>query len=174
MFGALTGVLLWLSSLGGGWLENWVTYRRLPEALRHHRLERLSGFVAHHSAGIGGNVVLGALFGMAPNVGRFFGVPLDSRHITISCGMLVFAACSTGIGSITLAACAGIVLLGLLNFGVSFVLALTVAFRARDVTSRERMGLLVSVARSFVRRPGRFFYPPYGRAITAPVATPEH
>ncbi|MCU1283240.1 MAG: Site-specific recombinase, partial [bacterium] len=27
-FAALTGVLLWMSSLGAGWLENWVTYRR--------------------------------------------------------------------------------------------------------------------------------------------------
>lgn len=41
-YAALTGVLLWLSSLGAGWLENWIVYRRLPEALaKHRRLLRL-------------------------------------------------------------------------------------------------------------------------------------
>ena len=98
------------------------------------------------------------------------GVPLDSRHITISTGMLAFAACSLGAGAVTVSACIGVALIGLLNFGVSFVLALAVALRAREVTRRERVGLAISVARSFVRRPLRFFFPPAGRAITAPVA----
>ena len=44
VYAAVTGVLLWLSSLGAGWLENWIAYRRLPEALaQHRRLRRLIG-----------------------------------------------------------------------------------------------------------------------------------
>jgi site-specific recombinase len=172
-FGALTGIMLWISSLGAGWLENWVTFRRLPDAIRHHRLghvigrqrmDRIATFVGAHSAGFGGNITLGTLFGMAPKIGAFFGIPLDSRHFTISTAMLVLAGCSLGLGAITIWSVLGIATLGLLNFGVSFVLALTVAFRARDVTSRERVGLALSVARSFVRRPLRFLYPVSERA----------
>jgi site-specific recombinase len=177
-FAALTGVLLWLSSLGAGWLENWVTYRRLPEAIRHHRLgrvlgrqrmEKIADFVMNQSAGIGGNVTLGFLLGMVPIFGAFFGLPLEVRHITLSTGTLTFAGCTLGIHAVTISACIGIAIIGLLNFGVSFALALAVAFRAREVTGRERVGLAVSVLKAFLRRPLQFFYPPKGRAITGPV-----
>jgi site-specific recombinase len=168
-FAALTGMLLWVSSLGAGWLENWVTYRRLPEAIRHHRLGRVVGrdrlakvadFVANHSAGIGGNVTLGFLLAMVPVFGAFFGLPLEVRHITLSTGTLTFAGCTLGAGAISVSACIGIALIGLLNFGVSFAFALAVAFRAREVSARERVGLAVSVWKAFLRQPLRFFYPP--------------
>jgi site-specific recombinase len=176
-FAALTGVLLWMSSLGAGWLENWVTYRRLPEALRHHRLGRIVGrermgkvadFVTNHSAGIGGNVSLGFLLGMVPIFGAFFGLPLEVRHITLSTGTLTFSVCALGPGALTASACIGIVIIGILNFGVSFALALAVAFRAREVTNRERVGLAVSVLKAFLRKPLKFFYPP---KVIAPIPT---
>ena len=176
-FAALTGVLLWLSSLGAGWLENWVTYRRLPDAIRHHRLGRVVGrdrlarvadFVANESAGIGGNCTLGFLLGMTPIAGLFFGLPLDVRHITLSTGSLTFAGCALGASSITLAPCIGIAIIGLCNFGVSFALALLVAFRAKEVGNRERLGLAFAVLSRFVRNPLQFFLPPRDRA-TAPV-----
>ena len=170
VYGALTGVLLWISSLGAGWLENWVTYRRLPEAIRYRRLPRIADGVSHHAAGVGGNVTLGSSFGMMPPLSTFFGLPLDSRHFTISTGTVVFAVCTLGIGSLTIWSVLGIAVVGLLNFGVSFTLALAVAFRARDVKSREQIGLAVSVLRSFVKKPLRFFYPPQGRAQSEPVA----
>jgi site-specific recombinase len=168
-FAALTGVLLWVSSLGAGWLENWVTYRRLPEAIRHHRLRKVFGqermnriatFVTNHSAGIGGSVTLGFLLAMTPVVGMFFGLPLDVRHITLSTGSLTFSVMSLGIDSLTIAPIIGIAIIGLCNFGVSFALALTVALRAREVSTRERVDLAMSVFREFLRRPHHFFYPP--------------
>jgi site-specific recombinase len=88
-----------------------------------------------------------------------FGLPLEGRHVTLATGTLAFAACSLGTARLTLAPCIGIALIGLLNFGVSFALALAVALRARDVTGRERLGLAVAVARRFVRHPLEFFLP---------------
>ncbi|MGE5182612.1 MAG: gliding motility protein [Acidobacteriota bacterium] len=179
VFAAVTGVLLWMSSLGAGWLENWVTYRRLPDAIRHHRigrtvgrdkLGRIADFVVDHTAGIGGNVSLGLLLGLVPVFATFFGLPFEIRHITLETGTLAFAGCTLGLHAVTVTACIGIVCIGLLNFGVSFALALAVAFRAREVTGRERVGLAVAVGRAFLRRPLAFFYPPRpGRALTAPV-----
>ncbi len=181
-FAALTGVLLWLSSIGAGWLENWVTYRRLPEAIRGHRMGRIVGaaqmnrvadFVSRHSAGIGGSVSLGVLLAFTPFLGTIFGIPLDVRHITLSTGSLTFAGCALGVHAITISACIGIAIIGILNFGVSFVFALAVAFRARDVTSSERNGLLVAVLRRFIRHPLEFILPPrpgHERAMTQPIA----
>src|SRR5205823_4268672 len=150
-FAALTGVLLWISSLAAGWFENWVVYRRLPEAIEHHRFGRrigrprmasLARFLEREAAGFGGSVALGVLLGMIPVFSRFFGLPLDVRHITLSTGSLTLALSSVGVASVgwstVISAMIGIALIGLCNFGVSFALALVVALRARDVPAGER------------------------------------
>jgi site-specific recombinase len=173
-FAALTGVLLWLSSLAAGWFENWVVYRRLPEAIEHHRwaksesgkrrMSKLARFLEHQSAGFGGSVALGIMLGMVPVFGKFFGLPLEVRHITLSTGSLTLAMNSIGLDAVGwspfLLACLGIVFMGLLNFGVSFALALVVALRARDVPRGERRTLPLAVMRRFFRKPAEFFYPP--------------
>jgi site-specific recombinase len=172
-FAALTGVLLWISSLFAGWFENWVVYRRLPEAIEHHRfgkrfgrarMAKLARFIEKQAAGFGGSIALGTLLGMVPVFAKFVGLPLDVRHITLSTGSLTLSMSSLGLeGAGTgpfVMACLGIVFMGLLNFGVSFALALVVALRARDVPRGERRTLPIAVLRHFFRRPLHFFYPP--------------
>jgi site-specific recombinase len=175
-YAALTGMILWLSSLFAGWFENWVVYRRLPEAIEHHRWSKRLGkqrmakaarFLEHEASGFGGSVSLGVMLGMTPGVAKFFGLPLDVRHVTLSTGSLTLAISSVGVsgpdgvgwGAFTLAAF-GIAIIGLLNFGVSFALALVVALRARDVPRGERRTLPFAVLRKFFRQPLRFFFPP--------------
>jgi site-specific recombinase len=186
LFAALTGVLLWMSSLVAGWFENWVVYRRLPEAIEHHRLGKTFGrqrmaraarFVERQAAGFGGSVALGFFLGMTPAFAKFFGLPLDVRHITLSSGSLTMALSSTGIDAVgwnaIISAWVGIVIIGLLNFGVSFTLALIVALRARDVPRGERRTLPWAVMRRFFRRPLEFFWPPKDPP-GAPTATAHH
>jgi len=175
-FAALTGVLLWLSSLGAGWLENWVTYRRLPDAIANHRLGRLVGRgtmrwfarkLQHNVAGIGGNIAIGFLLGMTPVIGRFFGIPLEVRHVTLSTGSLALAGCTLGLRAPHMVAAAiGIVCMLALNFGVSFACALFVALRARGINHAGRR-LLGAIVLRFVREPLPFFLP-VGRDATTP------
>ncbi len=172
-YGFLTGVILWTSSLFAGWFENWVVYRRLPEAIRHHRwgkrvgqarMDRWAHFIERQAAGFGGSVSLGVMLAFVPIMGKFFGLPLDVRHITLSTGSLTLSVSSAGIETLGTGpfiwACFGIAVIGLLNFGVSFTLALIVALRARDVPSSEQTSLPGAVFRRFLRRPWDFFYPP--------------
>jgi site-specific recombinase len=179
-FAAFTGVLLWMSSIGAGWIDNWAVYRRLPEAIAQHRwgrvvgrqrMVRVSQFLAHNIAGFGGNITLGILLGMVPVFATFFGLPLDVRHVTLSTGSLTLAACSLGPDVFYLAsfqaACVGILFIGLLNFGVSFVLALAVAFRAREVSTGEWLHLVGAVLRRLVRSPLEFVYPTKKAAAAA-------
>jgi site-specific recombinase len=184
-FAAFTGVLLWMSSLFAGWFENWIVYRRLPEAIEHHRwgkrlgkarMARWARFLEHHAAGLGGSVSLGVMLGMMPVFGKFFGLPLDVRHITLSTGALTLSMSSIGIDGAGwqafILASLGIMTMGLLNFGVSFALALVVALRARDVPRGERRTLPGAVLRRFLRSPLEFFYPP--RETTPPEPSSHH
>jgi site-specific recombinase len=169
LFAAITGVLLWLSSIGAGWLENWVTYRRLPDAIRYHRtgakvlgkarLDKIADGVVHHSAGVGGSVSLGFLLGMVPFLGVVLGLPISVAHITLSTGSLTFSTAALGAGALSPGPIIGIAIIGLLNFGVSFALALWIALRAREVTGRG-LNLGVMVFKRFLRHPLQFFYPP--------------
>jgi site-specific recombinase len=178
-YAALTGVLLWMSSIVAGWVENWAVYRRLPEAIAGHRLGRYVGrrtmaffsrVFARNIAGVGGNASLGLFLGMTPIMGKFFGLPLDVRHVTLSTGSLTLAACALGREAFsnpdTLPAMLGIAIIGSLNFGVSFVLALAVALRARGV-EKDRFRLVVSVAATFFRSPLQFFLPQRADAVPA-------
>ncbi|TSC29441.1 site-specific recombinase [Corallococcus sp. Z5C101001] len=178
LWAAFTGVLLWVSSVAAGWFENFVVYRRLPEALAHHRVlrallgvtgaRRVADALMHHAAGVGGSVTLGVLLAVAPGIGGFFGIPLDVRHVTLSFGSLAFAGCTLGPAAVLepgfLAAVLGVAVIGVLNFGVSFALALGVALRARDVPAREGLRFLGAVAMRFLRNPGPFLIPPRDEA----------
>jgi site-specific recombinase len=172
-YAALTGVLLWASSVGAGWLENWAVYRKLPEAIANHRIRRLIGsritgwasrVFTRNISGVGGNSTLGLLLGMTPVMGKFFGLPLDVRHVTLSTGALTLAGCVLGREALTtpgyLAAMGGIAIIGSLNFGVSFALALAVALRAREVRRADRFRLLASVIVTMLRSPLQFVFPP--------------
>lgn len=171
-YAMLTGALLWTSSLCAGWLENWAVYRRLPEAIAQHRIQRfigprvtaaLSRVFARNISGVGGSVSLGYMLAMTPVFGKFFGLPLDVRHITLSTGALTFAVNALGneAGALGLVpAMLGIAIIGVLNFGVSFVLALAVALRARDVPRGDRIRLLQAIFARFAKRPTEFVFPP--------------
>jgi site-specific recombinase len=179
VFAALTGVWLWLSSLAAGWADNWVRWRRLPEALRTSRriratlgAERAARLATAVDAAAGpfvGNVVIGMLLGLTPAVAGFFGAPIEIRHITISTASVVLAALTLDAGDqhlgALLQAVAGLAGIAAMNFLVSFALALAVALRARDVDASLVGGLLRDVAREALRHPTVFLTPPGDKAL---------
>jgi site-specific recombinase len=187
-YAALTGVLLWSSSIAAGWLENWAVYRRLPEAIAQHRYGRVLGrgtmrwfsrFLQRNIAGFGGNSTLGFLLAMTPIMGKFLGLPLDVRHVTLSTGALTLAICTLGFSSETAhaiyPAVLGIAIIGCLNFGVSFLLALAVAWRAREAKRSDQLRLIASVLATFFRSPLQFFIPPAhdnATPVHGPVSVP--
>lgn len=177
---AFTGVLLWLSSIIAGWVDNWAVYREIPKALiGNRRLKKLigvnrlaywAGLFKTHLAGLTGNVALGFLLGMTPKIMGFFGVPLDVRHVTLSTGVIAFAASSIGIGALTLPALwwavLGVVVIGVMNISVSFFLALFVALRSRRIDARLRDVIYGLVWQRFLRNPISFFWFPKSKDAT--------
>jgi site-specific recombinase len=183
-FAALTGVILWLSSLAGGWIENWAVYHQLPRAIAEHRLgasfkperlQRVSESFARNVAPWGGSIVLGFMLGMAPSFGHFFGLPLDVRHVTLSTGTLALGVTSRGwevLGRGALIwAGLGIAVTFVMNLGVSFYLALLLALRAQDVSRDDYLELLRTLWRRFRASPREFFMPPAGQVVPSAEAT---
>jgi site-specific recombinase len=172
-FAMLTGLILWLSSLAGGWIENWAAYHQLPRAIAEHRLGaalkpetlmRVSDSFSRNIAGWGGSVVLGFMLGMAPSIGYFFGLPLDVRHVTLSTGTLALGVTSRGLevlgSGVLIWAALGIAVTFVLNLSVSFYLALRLALRAQDVSRGDYLEILRTLWREFRISPQEFFFPP--------------
>ena len=182
LFAALTGVLLWCSSVFGGWLENWVHYQRLPEALARHpglrcllgeaRAKRLGEGLARHACGLGANVSLGLLLGMTPAVCRFFGLPMDVRHVTLSAGTLAFAGSALGPERLVepefLWALVGLLGVGVFNLAVSFSLGLSAAVRSRGLEPVGFLRLAGAVLAGGLRSLSDFVLPPASPLPPAP------
>ncbi len=150
-FAILTGVFLWLSSVIMGWVENWLVFRDIPEAMRANSfLNNILGknqvnFMADNFArtigGIAGNLSI-AFFLAAPIIiGKFTAIPLDIRHVTLAAGTisLAFNALEWNFmdywpAMINMAL--SISVIGVMNFSVSFYCAIRMAALARNVESK--------------------------------------
>lgn len=181
VFAAFTGVILWSSSLIGGWVDNWSAYHRVPQGIADHPLGRRFGhermvavgrFVRRHIAGWGTNISLGMMLGLAPEIGYFLGIPLDVRHVTLSSGMLTLACTTDGVdwrsNQALLFALSGIACMFVLNLGVSFTLSLWTALRAQGLSGRLILSLYWRVFLHLLRRPWELVVPAF-RAPPPPV-----
>lgn len=169
---ALTGILLWLAALIGGWCENFAVYNRIPAAIAQHplgqkigvlRMRSVAKWFDHNIAAWSNSIALGYLMGFMPVVAAFFGLPLDVRHVTLNTGMFAFAASSFGWSAFThlwlYSAIVGIAIMFVLNLGVSFAIASFVALRAYDVGREERLSILRYVFQQIGQSPLRFLFP---------------
>ena len=169
-YAAFTGVLLWVSSLWAGWAGNWFALRDLREGiamsprmrfvLGPRTATRVAAFLHDGISGIAGNVSLGVLLGLTPALAHAFGLPIDVRHVTLSTGQLAAAAATLGLPLLRepgfWLALAGLAVIGVLNVGVSFVLALAMAIRARRVEAPQRSAIRRALLRRLWQSPGSF------------------
>ncbi len=160
-FAALTGAWLFLTSLVTGYVDNHVRFGGVGQRLEEHpwlgralsppRRARLARFIESHAGGLLGNVCFGALLGSTAAVSHFFGLGLDIRHITFSASHLAIALEVLGgaAGARTVALLTATVLaVGVVNFCVSFGLALVAALKARGLGARHARMLASLVVRS--------------------------
>ncbi len=174
IFAAATGVCLWVASLIAGAVENWFIVNELPGALASNRwLRRLVGrerartfsqSAVAQISGLGGNIGFGLLLGFFPLAFKLVGVPMEVRHVTFVMGQLVYAGMFHGSEVLGVEgfgwALLVVPLVGAVNFGVSFSLALVVALRSRGLGVWTQVALGRAVLRRLVRRPKVFFVAP--------------
>jgi site-specific recombinase len=101
-FAMFTGVILWVGGWVASWIDNAFVFYNVRGALASHgglrvrfgekRVEAFAAFLAKHVGGVATALVLGVGLAFAPEVGRFFGLPLEVRHVTLVTGSLSLAA----------------------------------------------------------------------------------
>ena len=169
-FAMLTGVLLWVCGWAASWIDNAFDFYNVPGAVRSHgglrarlgeaRVVAISDFLARNVGGVSAAVVLGTALAFVPEIGRFFGLPLETRHVTLVTGSLSLSVAGTEFSRLTTdlpAIAAGIVVIGACNLGVAFALAFAMALRARQVPALHGARLLARTAIGLLRRPQRLF-----------------
>lgn len=172
-YGALCGVCLFLAGLISGYFDNYAVYDRISPRLRQlrwlrfllgeRRLARAADYVGGNLGALAGNLVFGFLLGGATVFGTLWGVPVDTRHVAFSSAFIGVALVGTGgapDSALLLWAVLGVAAIGFFNLVVSFVLALNVALRARQVFDMDWRKLVRAVLGHLFRRPGDFLLPP--------------
>jgi site-specific recombinase len=160
-FAAFTGLLLWLSSVIAGLIDNWFVLHRIQDVIRYNRrITMVFGDIRAARWGqwwrdnisiVSANVSLGFLLIYGPTFLGFLGIGMEIRHITLSAGQ--FAAAATALGWKTFAMSGfwlgifGVLLIGAFNVLVSFSLAFNMALRSRDLPTLDRRRLYVAVRR---------------------------
>ncbi len=173
-FAAFTGVLLFASSLIGGWVENWFVWHRLDSAIAWNprfiarlgqpRAARWAAWWRHNISGLASNISLGLMLGLVPAVAAFFALPVEVRHVTLSTGQLAAAVGALGFSILGQAefwwCVAGIAVTGVLNLAVSFFLAFKVALRSRGIRLADRSRIYRAIRRRLLGQPMSFIVPP--------------
>lgn len=173
LWAALTGAVLFASSMMAGWAENWFVLHRLGSAMRHNprftavlgteRATRWSAFMRENISGFASNISLGFMLGLIPAFTGFFGIELELRHVTLSTGQLAAAGASLGLEAFRHAAIwwcmAAIPLIGALNLSVSFYLAFRLALQAHNVSPLDRARIRAAILARWRSHPRSFFVP---------------
>jgi site-specific recombinase len=172
IYAALTGVILWLSSLAGGTFDNWSARHRIADGIAdldapgwigRDRMVRWGAAWRRHCAGWGTNIALGFMLGFTPILGTILGLPLDVRHVTLNSGILSLAAASLGDGwfkaGFFLWAIAGVATMFVLNLSVSFGLSLLTALRAFDLSWHDTGEIARRLVVKILTKPHHFLLP---------------
>jgi site-specific recombinase len=174
LYAAFTGVLLFVSSLIAGWVENWFVWHRLDSAIAWNprivarlgtsRARRWATYWRNNISGFSSNISLGLMLGIVPAVATFFGLPIEVRHITLSTGQLAATVGALGWDIFQHSAfwwcLGGVAATGFLNLSVSFFLAFRVALRSRGIELRDRSRIYRAIGRRLLHKPLSFIRPP--------------
>ncbi|SZD71690.1 Site-specific recombinase [Candidatus Ornithobacterium hominis] len=170
---AIAGVYLFISGLISGNRSNSDKYYNLPQRIKNgiwtkkrfglKRAEKISRFYEHYYPGLVSNFWFGVFMGTTASVGKFLGLNLDIRHITFSSGN--FALGAFGKDFILsyyqiFWSLAGIILIGFINFAVSFNFSLFIAFKAKKIPGGELRNIISSIINYFLKKPLDFIFPP--------------
>ncbi|HSB94951.1 MAG TPA: hypothetical protein VLC91_00780 [Spongiibacteraceae bacterium] len=175
---AIAGVWLFATGLVSGHLDNRAACLQLDKRIAQlswlvaiigqRRATATGKYLLNNAGALGGNMFLGLMLGLTPLFGAILGLPLDIRHIALSSANVGYAlstmSFSASAGTLLLALF-GLVLVGLLNLGVSFSLALAMAMRSRQMSFWHLAPVLPRLWQRWRQQPRSFFLPPRDEVV---------
>ncbi|MDD3591956.1 MAG: hypothetical protein PHO65_04910 [Sulfurovum sp.] len=171
LYAAIAGIWLFCAGLIAGYFDNRANLLELRERYFHHPLlkkllkeekrKRLACYLHEHHGAMAGNFFFGVLLGVTPYLGYLFDLPLDIRHVAFSTAYLGYSSMHIDISLGEFLLLLGFVLLiGLVNLSVSFVLALRVSLLSRDSYFGNLFSFVKLFAKEARKRPLELFFPP--------------
>ena len=168
----IAGVFLFISGIIAGNVSNKQKHNQFAYRIEEHpilkralgvkRTKKLAAWLDHKRPGILSNFWFGVFMGSTASIGTFFDLDLDIRHITFVSGniaMGLYGAAFHLVWSMWIWIFVGLVIVGFINFIVSFGLSLWVAFRSRNIPDSEIFALIKAVWRHFKKAPMSFVLP---------------
>lgn len=169
---AIAGVFLFLSGIISGSVSNSnkhnKLYYRIQEnptlkmSLGKKKTTQIAHWFEQKWAGVSSNLWFGFFMGTTASIGIFIGLNLDIRHITFASGNLALGLYGADFrisSSLLFWGIFGIGIIGFINFIVSFLLSLTLAFRSRNIPASDLRFLFKAVWNYFKQEPLLFFFP---------------
>jgi site-specific recombinase len=172
-YACITGFFLFLSGIIAGYVENSVLHNKFLERIISHpvlsyslsekRINKLAHMIRNNTGTLAGSISLGFFLGFAGPLGKILGLPIDIRHITISAGNVAIGLNDlqrTLPTSYIITVILGVLLIGTINFLVSFSLAFIVALKSRGIKLKAYPELIGILWQYFKQHPSLFFFPP--------------
>lgn len=153
-YAIITACFLSLSGIITGLIDNKIQYSEITDRIKGHpflqsrftteKRTKIALFIEKNGGAICGNLFLGLALGMMGNIGQFFGLPLDIRHITISAGNFGMSAGSGWDFSISLliTVFVGVILIGLINIIASFLISFVLACASQGISFKKAISVL--------------------------------
>lgn len=182
---AIAGVYLFLSGIISGSVTNRDKHNQVYYRIQEHPLlkksfgkkttAKLAKVYEKKWAGIISNFWFGVFLGSTGSIGLFLGLDIDIRHITFASGNLALGLFGNNFqieSSVLIWSSVGVILIGLVNFMVSFGLSLGLAFLSRNIPIGEIRFVGGAIWRQFKHRPFSFFFPTKQREAPLPARRP--
>ncbi|MEZ5008938.1 MAG: hypothetical protein R2753_12370 [Chitinophagales bacterium] len=163
-YAAIAGVFLALSGFISGYFDNRVIASNLPYRIKHHRplskitskkmRDKISNYIEKSLGVIAGNVSLGFFLGSAFLLSYFLPLSIDIRHIAFSSANVGYAIINNAFSvSTILLALVSVLIIGFVNFTVSFSITFTLALKSRGITLKDLGQLIKLSINDIIRNP---------------------
>ena len=172
IYAATAGVWLFCAGLIAGYFDNRANLLELRERYFYHPLlkkmfkkdgsrKKLASYLHDHHGAIAGNFFFGVLLGITPYMGYLLDLDLDISHVAFSTAYLGFSSMHVDISTVEfLIFLAFVLLIGLVNLSVSFILALKVSLLSRDSYFGNLFSFIRLFTKEVLKRPLALFFPP--------------
>lgn len=157
-YSTIAGIFLALSGLASGYLDNKVVASNIGYRIRKSRLflnsNSFASYIEKKSGSLFGNIFLGFLLGSVFLLSYILPFNVDIRHIAFSSAYIGFAVTEASFSiKIIGLALAGALLIGMVNFIVSFSITLYLALKSRSVNFNLIPKILWNVLKDILRNP---------------------
>jgi len=162
-FAAIAGIFLALSGLISGYVDNKVVASKIAHRIRYNTLffksKRLATYAEKKAGALVGNISLGFLLGSCFLLSNLLPFEVDIRHIAFSSSYVGYSIMSYDYNLDTIIlALLGALLIGLINFLVSFSITLYLALKSRGASFKLIPKIVFNILKDFAFNPLYYFY----------------